>query len=124
MVAEHSRRHPVPAVEGLAVFDERRYGETTINERHRHRFEFNPEYRDRLEAGGLLIAGTSPNGSLVEIVEIPTHPFYVAVQFHPEFLSRPNQPYPLFSGFVAAALKKKLSEPETLTAESLTAEIP
>ena len=80
------------------------YGKDSIDERHRHRFEFNANYREKLEAGGLTIAGTSPDGSLVEIVEIADHPFYVAVQFHPEFLSKPNKPHPLFSGFVGASL--------------------
>lgn len=80
------------------------YKADSINERHRHRFEFNTNYRKQLEEGGLTIAGTSPDGSLVEIVEIAGHPFYVAVQFHPEFLSKPNKPHPLFSGFVGATL--------------------
>ncbi|MFT5409417.1 MAG: CTP synthase [Verrucomicrobiales bacterium] len=88
------------------------YGQEQIGERHRHRYEFNPAYRERLEAGGLTIAGTSPDESLVEIVEIADHPHFVAVQFHPEFLSRPNQPHPLFSGFVSAALKKKITDAE------------
>ncbi len=82
----------------------RLYKSATISERHRHRFEFNEHYRKRLEEGGLVIAGTSPDGSLVEIVEIADHPFYVAVQFHPEFLSKPNAPHPLFAGFIGAAL--------------------
>ncbi len=95
------------------------YKADTINERHRHRFEFNANYQEQLENAGLVIAGTSPDGSLVEIVEIAGHPFYVAVQFHPEFLSKPNKPHPLFSGFVGAALAdaKKKESPE-LTATS------
>lgn len=81
------------------------YGETTISERHRHRFEFNQNYREQFEKNGLVISGTSPDNTLTEIIEIQDHPFYIAVQFHPEFLSRPNQPHPIFSGFVAASLK-------------------
>ena len=83
------------------------YGKPAVSERHRHRFEFNPEYKGRLEAAGLMIAGTSPDGELCEIVEIPDHPFFLAVQFHPEFQSKPTAPHPLFTGFVAAALAKK-----------------
>ncbi|MEM0897255.1 MAG: CTP synthase [Verrucomicrobiota bacterium] len=80
------------------------YKSATISERHRHRFEFNSNYREQLEASGLVVAGTSPDDTLVEVVEISDHPFYIACQFHPEFLSKPNHPHPLFSGFVSAAL--------------------
>ena len=79
------------------------YKTETINERHRHRHEFNNAFREPLEAHGMLIAGTSPDQSIVEIVEIPEHPFYVACQFHPEFKSRPNRPHPLFRDFIFAA---------------------
>jgi len=82
------------------------YGEPTIYERHRHRYEFNNDYRQVLTDAGLTVAGTSPNGNLVEIVEITSHPFFIGVQFHPEFKSRPNNPHPLFSGFVGASLKR------------------
>lgn len=81
------------------------YGCSRVNERHRHRYEFNQEYRQVLEDAGLLVAGTSPDGTLTEIVEIPSHPFFIASQFHPEFRSRPNVPHPLFAGFVKAALE-------------------
>ncbi len=84
------------------------YKSSTINERHRHRFEFNSDYREQLEKAGLVIAGTSPDGHLVEIIELANHPFYVACQFHPEFLSRPNYSHPLFKGFVAAALARRI----------------
>lgn len=77
-----------------------------IAERHRHRYEFNNDFRDRITAAGLLPTGTSPDGRLVEIVENPAHPWFVGVQFHPEFKSRPDRPHPLFKGFVAAALAK------------------
>ena len=84
------------------------YNSSTINERHRHRFEFNSDYREELEEAGLIIAGTSPDGSLVEIIELGNHPFYVGAQFHPEFLSKPNYSHPLFKGFVAAALARRV----------------
>jgi len=80
------------------------YGEELIYERHRHRYEFNNEYRERIESAGLRISGTSPDGRLVEIVELPDHPWFLAVQFHPEFTSRPNRPQPLFREFVKASL--------------------
>lgn len=81
------------------------YGEVEISERHRHRFEYNNEYRDRLEKAGLVVSGTSPDGSLVEIVEIPKHKYFIASQFHPELKSRPNRPAPLFVGLIKAAKK-------------------
>ena len=79
----------------------------TIHERHRHRWEFNPAYRQQLEAAGLTIASVSKEEGLVEIIEIPNHPFFVAAQFHPEFKSKPNSPHPLFSGFIKASLGNK-----------------
>jgi CTP synthase len=82
----------------------RAYGESEIRERHRHRFEFNPGYRETLEKAGLKITGTCPEGDLVEIVELADHPWFVGVQFHPEFRSRPLEPHPLFRDFVGAGL--------------------
>jgi len=82
------------------------YGEDFIEERHRHRYEFNNIYREELEEAGLVISGTSPDGRLVEIIEDPKHPWYVGVQFHPEFKSRPTRPHPLFRDFIGAALSK------------------
>ncbi len=82
------------------------YGSEQISERHRHRYEFNPRYRERLEEAGLVIAGTSPDGTLVEIVELADHPWFVAVQFHPEFKSKPTAAHPLFAGLVAAAVER------------------
>lgn len=79
------------------------YEDELVYERHRHRYEFNNEYRDALEKAGLQVTGTSPDGRLVEIIECPNHPWFLAVQFHPEFTSRPNRPQPLFRGFVQAA---------------------
>lgn len=78
------------------------YGAFVINERHRHRYEFNNAYREKFEAAGFTFSGTSPDGKLVEIIELKDHPFYMACQFHPEFLSKPNKPHPLFRGFIAA----------------------
>jgi CTP synthase len=82
------------------------YGETTISERHRHRYEVNTAYRERLEASGLVFTGMSPDGRLPEIVERPDHPWFVGVQFHPELKSKPFAPHPLFASFIAAALKQ------------------
>ena len=81
------------------------YGTELIQERHRHRYEFNNDFRDALTAAGLTLCGTSPDGRLVEAVELSELPFYVGVQYHPEFKSRPNRPHPLFVGLVRAALK-------------------
>ena len=85
---------------------ERCYGKSEISERHRHRYEFNNDYRDILTQNGLTLSGLSPDGRLVETVEISDRPFYVGVQYHPEFKSRPNKAHPLFKGFIAAALEK------------------
>jgi CTP synthase len=82
------------------------YGSTEISERHRHRFEVNARYRDRLEAAGLLFSGLSPDGLLPEIVEIPDHPWFIGVQFHPELKSRPFEPHPLFKSFIGAAVEQ------------------
>ena len=82
----------------------RAYGAQEISERHRHRYEFNNEYRDALQNAGLVLSGLSPDGRLVETVELSERPFYVGVQYHPEFKSRPNKPHPLFSAFIKAAL--------------------
>ena len=82
------------------------YGVAQVNERHRHRFEFNNQYRELLHEHGLVISGLSPDGRLVEIAEIADHPFMVGSQFHPEFLSRPNRPHPLFVSFIQAATER------------------
>ena len=79
------------------------YGAFLMQERHRHRYEFNNAYRARFESAGFEFSGTSPDGQLVEVIEIKNHPFFIASQFHPEFLSKPNAPHPLFRGFIAAA---------------------
>ncbi|EES51065.1 CTP synthase [Clostridium botulinum] len=83
------------------------YNSELVSERHRHRYEFNNKFRDEIYESGMKIAGTSPDGRLVEIVEVTNHPWYVAVQFHPELKSRPNKPHPLFTGFIGAAIKQK-----------------
>jgi CTP synthase len=83
----------------------REYGSELVYERHRHRYEFNNEYRRLLEEAGLVISGASPDGRLVEIIELPDHPWFIAGQFHPEFISRPTRPQPLFRGFIRAALE-------------------
>jgi len=95
--------YPCQLREGTHTFEA--YGQLEIRERHRHRYEFNNTYRQQLEQAGLIIAGTLPDDSLVEIVEVRDHPWFVACQFHPEFLSRPYAPHPLFAGFVGAACK-------------------
>ncbi len=100
------------------------YGSTSVSERHRHRYEFNPHYREQLESAGLRCSGTSPDGRLVEFIELPGHPFWVATQAHPEFKSRPNRPHPLFQGLVgAAAIRNEGRNPRVIidTNEYITA---
>ena len=95
--------YPCVIAEGTTM--ERCYGQTLIYERHRHRYEFNNDYRDALCAAGLTLSGLSPDSKLVETVELTDRSFYVGVQYHPEFKSRPNRPHPLFKGFITAALE-------------------
>ena len=83
------------------------YGAAHIDERHRHRYEFNNDYRAVLTEAGLRVSGTSPDGRIVETVEVPENDFFIGVQFHPEFKSRPNKAHPLFLGFVGASLAKR-----------------
>jgi CTP synthase len=82
------------------------YGERVISERHRHRYEFNSKYQHRFEESGLVCSGLSPDGRLVEFIELPGHPFWVGTQAHPEFKSRPDRPAPLFRELVGAALSR------------------
>jgi len=96
-----------PAVLGADTIVARLYGARTVDERHRHRFEVNNAYREQLAAYGMQWSGTSPDGQLVEFLELPDHPFFVATQAHPELRSRPNRPHPLFSGLVAAAVRHR-----------------
>jgi CTP synthase len=94
-------------VPGTRAYD--LYRSATITERHRHRYEFNGEFKEAMEKNGLVISGTSPDGQLAEIVELKDHSFFLACQFHPEFLSKPNHAHPIFHGFVAAALQRQLN---------------
>lgn len=98
-----------PAILKKGSVAEKAYGAAQIIERHRHRYEVNNEYVSQLQAAGLVFSGTSPDGTLMEIMELPkqTHPFFVGVQFHPEFLARPLEPHPLFTTFVKAAIQKR-----------------
>lgn len=99
-----------PCIIKKSTVMEKCYGCNSISERHRHRYEFNNDYRRILEDAGLTLSGTSPDSQLVETVELTNRPFYIGVQFHPEFKSRPNRPHPLFCGFIKAALERKGGE--------------
>jgi CTP synthase len=103
--------YPAVLAEGSLVRE--LYGTDEVQERHRHRYEVNNAYREILERAGLVCSGLSPDGLLVEFVELPrsVHPYFVATQAHPEFLSRPTRPHPLFSGLVAAALERSRAVP-------------
>lgn len=92
--------YPCKVIRGTRAFDA--YGVEEVRERHRHRYEFNNTYREQLETAGMVVSGTLPDNSLVEMIEVPDHPWFVACQFHPEFLSRPYAPHPLFAAFVKA----------------------
>lgn len=100
-------QYPAKLVKGTMAAEA--YGTTSIKERHRHRYEVNPKYIDRLEKGGLVFSGKSPDGTLMEIAELPrdVHPFFLGTQFHPEFLARPLAPHPLFTGFMKAAKERR-----------------
>ncbi|MBO5550386.1 MAG: CTP synthase, partial [Lachnospiraceae bacterium] len=103
--------YPCRIAEGSRM--ERCYGENEIRERHRHRYEFNNEYRELLQEKGLVLSGMSPDGKLVETVELPGNDYYIGVQFHPEFKSRPNRPHPLFKAFIESALKRTDNKEKT-----------
>ncbi len=96
--------YPCKLVEGSVAYEA--YKDQVVYERHRHRYEFNNEYREQMEKAGFIFSGTSPDGRLVEIIEIADHPYFVASQFHPEFVSRPTRPQPLFREFIRASLNK------------------
>ncbi|MCT8140075.1 CTP synthase [Anaerobacillus sp. CMMVII] len=96
--------YPCKLTEGTVAYGA--YQEQVVYERHRHRYEFNNEYREQMEKAGFKFSGTSPDGRLVEIIEIEDHPYFIASQFHPEFVSRPNRPQPLFREFIRASLNK------------------
>ena len=96
---------PTQIVKGTLA--EKLYGDTEVTERHRHRYEFNMEYRDRMNAKGFTISGTSPDGTLAELIELRDHPYFIGCQYHPEFQSKPNKPHPLFKGFIQACLARQ-----------------
>jgi CTP synthase len=98
------------------------YESTSISERHRHRYEFNNAYRSQFAAHGMLVVGTSPDDKLVEVLELRDHPWFIAVQFHPEFKSKPTSAQPLFAGFVGAAIRRRLQRNESSTVESEASE--
>jgi len=93
-----------PTKIGKGTLAEKIYGSGEVMERHRHRYEFNMKYRDRMNEKGFTISGTSPDGTLAELVELRDHPYFVGCQYHPEFQSKPNKPHPLFKGFIQACL--------------------
>jgi len=99
------------------------YGATVVKERHRHRFEFNPRYRSRFDDGAFVCSGVSPDGRLVEFIELRDHPFWVGTQAHPEFLSRPNRPAPLFREFLRAAMARAATRPAAEDVVDLTGEV-
>ena len=96
------------------------YGQLLVHERHRHRYEFNNQFRQQFAANGLEVTGTSPNGKLVEVIELRDHPWFLAVQCHPEFKSKPTAAHPLFRGFIQAALgrREEKKKPEGARARS------
>jgi CTP synthase len=115
-------KYPCQLTPGTRAADA--YGEDRIDERHRHRWEFNNAYRERLSAAGMIFSGLSPDGRLVEIAELAEHPFMLGSQFHPEFKSRPNRPHPLFSAFVAAAVTRQAGNGGELPARTVPAPEP
>ena len=102
--------YPAELLEGTIAHTA--YGADSISERHRHRYEVNPDYVERIEAGGGVFSGRSPNGVLMEIFELPakTHPFFMGTQFHPEFKSSPLKPHPLFTAFMKATARESLKK--------------
>jgi CTP synthase len=114
--------YPCQLIEGTRA--RRAYGVGTIDERHRHRFEVNNAYREQLSEKGLVFAGLSPDGELVEMVELREHPYFVGCQFHPEFKSKPTAPHPLFSSFVEAAIQQRKTRDRSTQAQGNEAELP
>jgi CTP synthase len=108
-----------PCVVKEGTLASKTYGKKNVSERHRHRFEVNTAYRERLEEGGMVLSGVSPDGELVEMVEIPDHPWFLASQFHPEFKSKPLDCHPIFKGFVKAALAHRRKRQQTPPLEGL-----
>jgi CTP synthase len=99
---------------------EKVYGSNEVLERHRHRYEFNMKYRDRMKEKGFTISGTSPDGALAELIELRDHPYYVGCQYHPEFQSKPNKPHPLFKGFIQACLAHQAGDAPRAAADPLS----
>jgi CTP synthase len=108
-----------PATLGDSSRAREAYGKERISERHRHRYEFNNVYRQQFAAHGFAFTATSPDGKLIEIIELPDHPWFLAVQFHPEFKSKPTAAHPLFAGFVGAAIERRTQRGERV-AEAVT----
>ena len=104
--------YPCRIAEGSMA--DRLYGDEVVYERHRHRYEFNNAYRNLFLESGYRISGSSPDGRLVELIELPEHPFFTACQYHPEFLSRPGQPHPLFRGLIEAAQQRLPNSPSEI----------
>jgi len=100
------------------------YGASEISERHRHRYEVNNDFREALTGHGMLISGASPDRRLVEMIELPQHPYFVGCQFHPEFKSRPQSPHPLFQSFIGAALRARLGDRRRRPAEAAAPALP
>jgi CTP synthase len=109
---------PTKIVRGTLA--EKIYGDTEVTERHRHRYEFNMKYRDRMDAKGFVISGTSPDGTLAELIELRDHPYFVGCQYHPEFQSKPNKPHSLFKGFIHACLARELGRARRAPADPLS----
>jgi CTP synthase len=109
---------PTKIVQGTLA--EKIYGDTEVTERHRHRYEFNMTYRDRMDTKGFVISGTSPDGTLAELIELRDHPYFVGCQYHPEFQSKPNKPHPLFKGFIHACLARELGPAPRAPADPLS----
>ncbi len=110
--------YPCQLAEGSKA--EAAYGGPLVQERHRHRYEFNNQYRQQFQAHGMAFSGLSPDGKLVEVIELPSHPWFVAVQCHPEFRSKPTQAHPLFRGFVKAALDRREKKKAEVAARTRT----
>ena len=113
--------YPCVLAEGTRVRE--LYGKEEISERHRHRWEINNNYRDALERNGMVLSGLSPDGRLVEVIELPNHPYFVACQYHPEFKSRPTSPHPMFAGFIQAAATRAQARPATTRGHEVRPEL-
>jgi CTP synthase len=113
-----------PTKIGKGTLAEKVYGSTEVMERHRHRYEFNMKYRDQMNKKGFVISGTSPDGTLAELIELRDHPYFVGCQYHPEFQSKPNKPHPLFKGFIRACLEYQSSATRAPSDRELPRRVP